>query len=134
MNVEHEVGTLEVFHDEMGSLFCHCSVGISGENSVHIEVEIGYSPLDSVNAKRIESRIYLHRAVEKVEILVELLCHEIAHHLSFEFVTMSTGDYTHTSISFSVFNNVFSYREPLVDGQCRRYDCLYHISFNVTLI
>ena len=66
--------------------------------------------------------------------LVEIFSHEITYHLTFEFVTVSAGDYTHASISFSVFNNVFSYREPLVDRQCRRYDCLYHISFNVTLI
>ena len=117
MDVEHEVGTLEIFHDEMGSLFCHCSVGISGKDAVHVEIEVGYAPLDSVDAKGIECWINLHRAVEQVEILVELLCHEIAHHLSFEFVTVSAGDYTHSLVSLSIANNVFPYREPLVDRQ-----------------
>src|SRR5574344_1637354 len=117
MDVEHEVGTLEIFHDEMGSLFCHCSVGISGKDAVHVEIEVGYAPLDSVDAKRIECWINLHRAVEQVEILVELLCHEIAHQLTFEFVTMSACDYTHASISFPGYNSVFPYRAPLVDVQ-----------------
>ena len=69
-----------------------------------------------VNAQWVEGGVYLHRAVEQFGMLVKLFCHEIANHLTFEFITMGSRDYTHPPVSFPVFNNVFPYREPLVYG------------------
>ena len=57
VNVNDHVGSLDVLDDGMGSLLGHGSLRVTRKDAVHVEVEVGYAPLNGVYAKRIECRI-----------------------------------------------------------------------------
>ena len=63
MNVKDEVGTFQVLHNLIGSLFGKRTMFYAREDTVHVEVEVGDATLYGVYAERIEGRVNLNRAV-----------------------------------------------------------------------
>ena len=59
MDINHHIGSLDVFDDGMGGLLGHSSLRVAWKDAVHVEVEVWYATLYGVDAKRIDRRVNL---------------------------------------------------------------------------
>ena len=117
VNVNNQVGTFQIFDDGIGCLFCHRSVLITRKDAVHIEVEVWDSPLYGVNTQRVEGGIDFHRSIQVFLLFVQQSGHEIAHHLAFQFIAVSSRHDADSLLSFTIADDVFSDEVSLVYGK-----------------
>jgi hypothetical protein len=101
----------------MGSLFGHSTKRITGEDAIHVEVEVGDASLYGVNAKRIEGGIELEDTVEQLRMLTYNACQFIAHHLPLELVTMGACDDTKACGRLAVMQDFLANIELLIDRE-----------------
>ena len=119
MYVYHKVGAFQVFDDGVGCLFRHRPVLVAGEDAVHVEVEVGDAPLYGVDAQRVEGGVDFHGSVQVLQLFLQPAGHEVAHHLSLQFITMRAGHDAHPSLAVTMADDVLADQVTFVDRQFR---------------
>ena len=118
MNVYHHVGPLDVLNDGMSRLFGHSTLRIAREDAVHVEVEVGDTPLNGVDTQRIESGIDFQCTIEGIDMFRSNTGQFITYHLPFQFVAMGACYHTKAqAVLPAVLNNILADAELLVDGK-----------------
>ena len=124
MDVDDHISPLDVLDDGMSGLFCHRALWVTGEDAVHVEVEIGNTPLDGVDAQRIQSRINFQCSTEQFGMLTYDVCQFVAHHLPLQFVAVSACNHTEAETFLTVLYDILTDAELFINRQFRGYYCL----------
>ena len=108
------------------------SVWISGENTVHIQIEGGNAARNRVDAQRIECRIHFYGAIEKSGAFVQAADQLKAHILAFVFITMCSGNDANAFFARAILYYFFPDQQLLIYGQSLGNNRFYHCSTNST--
>ena len=125
VDINDQIGTLEILHNGVGGLLYHRAARIAGKDAVHIQIEIGNAAHHGVDAERVERRIDFYGAVERSQVLSQPSRHLVADHLPLQFVAVGTR-HNAEALAPAISNHVFAYHQLFAYRQLSRCNRLYH--------
>ena len=128
VDINADVGTLDVSHDGCGKGLVHVALCVARKGPVKIEVKERHPVLGGADAQRIQCRVDVDNASQVTDALAQALRKLEGDKLSLKAITMDSRhhDNARTASTASLYT-VLLHDESLAHGQrCREYR-LYHV-------